>query len=572
MTYVLVRECWIPWRRRSGAVEWGPPAALVSRLDDDPVVALAAPRPDFDGAMQEFLVGLLTAALRPADEAAWLALWKAPPSEAALQAALDALPDAFDLEGDGPRFLQDRTAADFTTAEPKPIDQLLIDSPGEQGVSLNKDLFVKRARVQRVSRPVAAMALVTMQTYAPAGGQGYRTSMRGGGPLTTLVDPRADDANGARASEQPLWRKLWANVETEEQLAARTPGQAAPAGTAFPWLAATRTSNLKKKGVSTAPSRAHPLQAYFGLPRRIRLELADGGTCELTGHTDERTVTGFRAVNYGVQYDGWQHPLSPHYRTKVSEPWLPTHGQPGGIAWRDWLSLTLDAAADLRSPAQSVAHFASRRAARTNRREFRVHVFGYDMDNMKARGWTETILPAFAADEARRELLQTTARSFVEATSRAASVLLVAVKIALFQRAEDAPGDFGQVKLELWVATERPFYAAIRAVADASLDDDAAMTRVDEERRGYAPTLERAALDVFDRWCPGAGLDVDALRRRVAARYQLSSALRGYTKLGEEICAALGIAPPGGGRAGRAAKKAATAKERKPRTAKETTK
>lgn len=564
MAYDLRREPWIPWRRRSGAVEWGPPAALVSRMDDDPVVALAAPRPDFDGALQEFLVGLLTAALRPADEAAWKAMWNTPPGVEALQAAIDALPDAFDLEGEGPRFFQDITVADFAMVGPKPIDQLMIDSPGEQGVSLNKDLFVKRARVRRVSRPVAAMALVTMQTYAPAGGQGYRTSMRGGGPLTTLVDPRADEGGGSPAQEQPLWRKLWANVETEQQLGARTPGRAVSLDRAFPWLAPTRTSNLKKGGVSTTPQHAHALQAYFGLPRRMRLEFDEGGTCELTGRDGERSVVGFRAVNYGVQYDGWKHPLSPHYRTKVTEPWLPTHGQPGGIAWRDWLSLTLAVPGDAgqRAPAQSVAHFASRRAASVGRQEFRVHAFGYDMDNMKARGWTETILPAFAADEERRALLLATSRSLVEATSLAASALIVAVKAALFHRPDDAPGDFGQVKLELWAATERHFYEAVRSVADASLDPDAAAVRVEDARRGYAPLLERTALDVFDRWCPSGGLDVDALRRRVAARYQLTSALRGYTKLGEEICRALGIAPPGGGRAGRAASKARTSRER----------
>lgn len=534
---------------------------LVSSLTDDPVVALAAPRPDFDGAIQEYLVGLLSAALQPKDEAAWKALWADPPRVDALQAAIDGLPDAFDLEGDGPRFFQDLTAADFVSVEAKPIDQLLIDSPGEQGVSLNKDLFVKRARVRRLGRPAAAMALVTMQTYAPAGGQGYRTSMRGGGPLTTLVDPRTDEPEGSRAQEQPLWRKLWANVETVQQLAARTAGSAPQLARSFPWLAPTRTSNLKKGGVSTTPEHAHPLQAYFGLPRRIRLDFGDSGTCEMTGAEDERTVVGFRAVNYGVQYDGWTHPLSPHYRQKVAEPWLPTHGQPGGVAWRDWLSLTLDSPDDagLRTPAQSVAHFASRRAG-AGRHEFRLHVFGYDMDNMKARGWTETIVPAFAVDEERRRLLHSTARSLVEATSLAASALLVAVRTALFQSPDDAPGDFGQVKLELWAATERDFYEAVRSVADETLDTDAADARVEEVRRGWAHPLERAALDVFDRWCPAGSLDVDALRRRVAARYQLGSALRGYTKLGEQICAALGIAPPGGGRAGRAAKKAGTPK------------
>ena len=564
MTYDLRRELWIPWRRRSGAVEWGPLTALVSRLEDDPVVAIAAPRPDFDGALQEFLIGLLSAALQPEDEAAWRQGWTSPPTVDELQAALDALPDAFDLDGDGPRFFQDLTSADFAGAAVAPIDRLLIETPGEQGLLFNKDLFIKRERFERLSRPAAAMALVTMQAYAPAGGQGYRTSMRGGGPLTTLVDPRADEHGASRAHEQPLWQKLWANVETAEQLEARRPDRGLPAiELAFPWLAPTRTSNIKKSGVSTTWAHAHPLQAYFGLPRRIRLEFGDGGTCDLTGLPDEHTVVGFRALNYGVQYDGWKHPLSPYYRQKLTEPWLPVHAQPGGIAWRDWLSLTLeDLAGGLREPAATVAHFHGR-ARRVDRRAFRVHVFGYDMDNMKARGWTDTMVPAFAATDAeRRQLIFAAARSLIEATSMAGTALLVAVRTALFQSPDDAPGDLGQVKLDLWAATERDFYSAIRSVADESLDVDAAVSRVDECRQRFARTIEDATTGVFDRWCPSGALDVRALRRRVAGRFQLTSALRGYSKLGESIFGALGIAPPGGGRVARSAKKTPTSKER----------
>lgn len=560
MTYDLRREEWIPWRRRSGCIEWGPPAMLVSRIADDPVVSLAAPRPDFDGAMQEFLVGLLTTALHPADERAWQALWREPPSEATLQGALDALPDAFELDGDGARFFQDIAAQDLASADDKAIDQLLIDSPGVQGVSLNKDLFVKRARVERLGRPAAAMALVTMQTYAPAGGQGHRTSLRGGGPLTTLVDPRVNAAGESRANEQPLWEKLWANVETLAQLSARTPANA-PAGieTALPWLAPTRASNPKKGGTPTTAADAHPLQAYFGMPRRLRLELGDAATCALTGRADDRTVTGFRTVNYGVQYDGWAHPLSPYYRSKIGEPWLPMHGQPGGVGWRDWLGLTLEDSADeRRKPAQAVAEFIARRGRAIGRREIRVHVFGYDMDNMKARGWTEAMIPAFAtADVERQRALRDTAHALTDATGTAAAALLFAVKTALFQSPDDASGDLNQAKLDLWGATERDFYDAMHAIADETVAGDALFTRGDEVRKQFANILERAATDVFDRWCPGAGLDVEALRRRVVARYQLTSALRGYSKLGESIFAALGIAPPGGGRAERAGKHAA---------------
>lgn len=554
MTYDVRHEPWIPWHRRSGAVEWGPPAMLVDRIDDDPVVGLATPRPDFDGALQEFLIGLLTVALQPADEGEWRRLWNAPPSRATLQAALDALPAAFDLDGDGPRFFQDLSATELADGEPGPIEQILIDAPGDQTAKLNKDLFVKRGRVERMSRPAAAIALLTLQTYAPSGGQGHRTSLRGGGPLTTLIDPRIGGEGRSLAHEQPLWCKLWANVETSAQWAVRAPsgGDASPAAV-FPWLAPTRTSNEKKGGRPTNASDAHPLQAYFALPRRIRLEFADAGRCDLTGMDDERTVTGFRMRNYGVQYAGWKHPLSPHYRTKVTEAWLPVHGQPGGVGWRDWLALSLVAPDNgLREPASSVAAF-NRRGIAVGVTTPRLHAFGYDMDNMKARGWTEALLPAFAIDEQRQALVYSTAFGLAEATGMAATAVLGAVKTALFQRPDDASGDLGQVRLDLWAATERAFYETMTVVVAPGLSADAAEDLATERRRAFAPLLLHRAADVFDRWCPAAGLAPEALRRRVTARYDLITTLRGYSTLGERILESLGIALPGGGKAARKA-------------------
>ena len=102
-----------------------------------------------------------------------------------------------------------------------------------------------------------------------------------------------------------------------------------------------------------SPDDAHPLQAFFGLPRRIRLEFDGPGTCNLTNQNDDVTVTGFRMRNYGVQYAGWQHPLSPHYENAKGET-LPVHGQPGGILWRDWLGFTLREPVGGKRPAAAV--------------------------------------------------------------------------------------------------------------------------------------------------------------------------------------------------------------------------
>ena len=553
MAYDLRHEAWIPWRRRSGVVEWGPPAGLLSGVrGDDPVVGLAAPRPDFDGALQEFLIGLLSAALQPAAERAWAELWAEPPSADVLQAALDRLPDAFDLDGEGPRFFQDLTASDFDGLRPGSVDQLLIDTPGEQTTKLNKDLFVKRARAERVGRPAAAMALLTLQTYAPAGGQGHRTSLRGGGPLTTLVDPRVDARGMSRAWEQPLWRALWANVETQEQLRERSvAGAPRSPESAFPWLRPTRISDPKANGTSTSAADANPLEAYFGIPRRIRLEFGDAGRCDLTGARDEVTVTGFRMRNYGAQYADWQHPLTPHYRQKETTPWLPLHGQPGGIGWRDWAGLTLEAPAGaLRRPAASVAAFYRRVPG--GRRAAHLHVFGYDMDNMKARGWTEATVPLLIAESReRRALLRDTAAQLADATGIAAFALLGAVKAARYQDPAAAAGDIGQVRAELWDVTEDAFYGTMSMLAAAELDEDSAGEEADRRRVAFATVLRDRALDIFDRWCPTPGLAPEPLRRRVVARYGLSRTTAGYMKLGEQIYTALGVPLPGGGRAER---------------------
>lgn len=551
MPYDLRYEPWIPWRRRSGIVEWGPPSVLTGRIANDPIVALAAPRPDFDGAVQEFLIGLLGVALWPADEQAWEAAWRSPPTPDALRAALDGLPSAFDLDGDGPRVFQDFPAADLAAEVPGTIDQLLVDAVGDQTIKLNKDLFVKRGRVERLSRPAAAMALVTMQTYAPAGGRGNRTSLRGGGPLTTLVDPRVDADGEPLAHARPLWEKLWANVETVQQAAVRSPSNTSnEPKDFFPWLAPTRSS--AGAGANVTPSNANPWQAYFGLPRRIRLDFDGPGRCDLTGRDDEATVTTFRSRPYGVQYTQWEHPLTPHYQSAATKEWLPMHGQPGGIGWRDWLGLTFGTPDAKRRPAAVVVSFGTR-GARGDLHEARLHAFGYDMDNAKARGWTDASEPVFVIpedDAPRRAAVADAAGRLTEGASIAASLLQGAVERGLYQRPEDAPGDLSAVKAELWATTEARFFASMRAVAAPG----ATTARPGEVCQQFVGTLASQVTAIFDRWCPGDGSTPAAMRRVVTARYNLVRALGGWTPLGEKLFEALRIPLPGGGRAVRVAK------------------
>ena len=557
MAYDLRREPWIPFRRRSGEAVWGPAKFLTDKINDDPIVALAAPRPDFNGALLEFLIGLITVALQPEDEEAWRDGWRNPPLPERLQFAFDALPPAFDLDGDGPRFMQDDSPDDFSDDEANSIDTLLIDAAGGQTARLNKDLFVKRDRIDTLGRPAAAIALLTLQTYAPSGGQGHRTSMRGGGPLTTLIEPRVRDGtngleNETRADELPLWSKLWANVETVDQWRERGPDSATMGAEAlYPWLARTRISDPKRQGRPTTLQDAHPLQAYFGMPRRIRLVFEPRtGRCEITGREDTVLATGFYGRNYGVQYNSWLHPLTPYYKDKDGN-WLPTHGQSDGIGWRDWAGLLFGTPDNSKRPAQCVAHFRAHRARRADVPNPRLHAFGYDMDNMKARGWVEAELPAFALDDdARIKLLSNVAANLTEAASIVASGLLIAVKAAWFARADDTKGDLSYVKARLWSDTQEDFFLAMKTLANDA-------TRELQVRRGFLMPLETAVLGIFDSLCPMEGLEFADMRRLVSARHNLRRTLQGYGKLGDKFFAALAIQSVQTPKTGRKKKEAA---------------
>ena len=68
----LIREDWLPVRRADGSSDRIAPWGMVADLSTNPVVAIDWPRPDFNGATLEFLIGLLATAFAPKDKDEWL--------------------------------------------------------------------------------------------------------------------------------------------------------------------------------------------------------------------------------------------------------------------------------------------------------------------------------------------------------------------------------------------------------------------------------------------------------------------------------------------------------------------
>jgi len=508
----LIDDAWLPLRNASGAINYTAPVGIA----DAAVVDVAMPRPDFQGAAWQWLIALLQTTCAPRDHEEWADRWADPPDPDELQAIFSAVRHAFWLTGDdGPRFMQDYDLPE--DARTSPISGLLIEAPGAQTLKNNADHFVKRGGCEAVSPASAAIALFTMQINAPSGGKGYRTGLRGGGPLTTFVLP--DDPATS------LWRKLWLNVIPRDQWSYEDPDF--HDWRVFPWLARTRVS--EGAGTATYPEDVHPLHMYWAMPRRFVLEVEDAPcVCDLSGAESSQSVRSVRTTNYGYNYEGaWDHPLTP-YRfdpKKPQEAPLSQKGQQGGLGYRHWESLSFEDREERGLlPARVVRDYARKADVLSEldvpERRSRLWAFGYDMDNMKARGWYATEMPLVAVADAHLPIFRDWIRTLTEPATAAAWRLRNEVKAAWFSRPKDAKGDFSTIDLRFWEATEAEFYECVQGLSDQvhTTQDSLMPPEIAEYWRNV---LHRACERIFDEMALSGDAEGLDMKRITAARNSL---------------------------------------------------
>lgn len=478
MSLNLISDPWIPVRCADGSKRVISPWQMT-----EPGIEMPDwPRPDLNIACLEFLVGLVYLADPPADIEDWDR--RAAPDPERLRDRLAEFAPAFNLLGDGPLFLQDREPL---AGDPNSPDMLFIDSAGGQTARNNADLMVWRGRYAALDLPLAAMALYTFQAFAPSGGAGNRTSMRGGGPLVTLVDPG-----------QGLWPLIWANVPYGRTGSLQD----------LPWMRATRVSD---GGLETDPpaDSLFGAEAFFGMPRRLRLVAGDTG------------ITGIVQRPYGTNYARWKHPLSPYYRMKPGTEWLPKHPRAGRFGYRNWLGIVArEAKSEVAELALSLRDWGPRRGGGA------VIVSGWAMDNMKPRDFTLSSEPFLdLSPEAEDRLV-----GLIQGAEAAGVALRGALEPLL------AEGEAREAEREaFFAATESRFAAhllALRAGADPRAD--------------WLADLRAQALLQFDALAT-PGLDrreTDQIRRIVDARRFLGLAFAGYGKQGKTIYEALDLPLP----------------------------
>ena len=509
----LLKEEWLPIRRSSGQINWIAP----HQIAEPDIIAFAANRADFNGALAQMMIGLLQTTTPIDDEGDWEYLLSAPPTDEDLKKWFAPTAEAFVLDGDGARFMQDFSLTATEGAECT-IDALLIDAAGGSAIDKNTDHFVKRDTIKAMCPHCLATALFTLQTNAPAGGAGHRTSLRGGGPLTTLL---------VATPSRSLWQDLWLNVKPQRAFLQQGGDvQKTAKHFTFPWLA--EISKIQPAGGETQPLQVPPHHVFWAMPRRIRVDFADvqTGRCDVCKRASIQLLHRYVTKPQGLNYKGvWRHPFSPYYETK--EGWLPVHPQPGGFSYKNWLAWVLGVKQGKKSvqAAGIVDYFLQERKKYQASGQFRLWVFGYDMDNMKPRCWYETTFPLYGLAEANRATqtqIQNLVANRIEASEQAIFYLRQAVKQAWFG-GSDLRGDLSFVDKAFWDSTEPDFYQQLndlmkQARTETGIDmDDANFVIALGET--WHKVLIQSATKLFDVDIVGAGSISQQDPRRIAEAY-----------------------------------------------------
>jgi CRISPR system Cascade subunit CasA len=497
-----ITDAWIDVRFADNSTALIRPDEVVCADNGQAPIDVTAPHQAIRIGVFEKLLGLFQSLWHPS-RADIVTAWQSPPHGATIRAWLAPAAPFFYLFGTTPAF-QDTSVAN----EPEEsVSALLLTAPGEHTRKYNQDLWSRD--YEALSVELAMQALVTAQTHSPAGGSGHRTSIRGGGPITTLVD--ADT----------LWHRILANLLPSDEFDRLGNGsRELPA--LFPWAPA-RTGRV-------TPEDAPASHLYFSCPRRILLSPPVEGVCALTGRTGW-VVRSMRSKNKGPEYDSslWRHPLTPYYRRKEKGiiQVLPRLGAalPFGCAWKEWVGLvadTGDAAGPGLAAAAIVRQWRSQPslARRLGMARLSVEAFGLRCASANILGTVSGRLPVPELDDSVVSPLMDWSNGAVSAASEIADLLKSALQKAGSQSAADA------ALTRFWSETESDFYARQAAVAALlGAGETAASAAIADVSRSLHEGLVRTALRVFDDEAPIVSAGEPGLV--VTARRDLSMFSRG---------------------------------------------
>ncbi|MCS6808958.1 MAG: type I-E CRISPR-associated protein Cse1/CasA [Bacteroidota bacterium] len=489
-TYNLLEQAWIPVLRCDGSPDWIAPHQLTEGLCGDrksPIMRLNSNRADFNAAIAQFLIGLYQTAFAPETEKEWRYDYQHPPTPDELKKLFEQYKEFFWLDGDGKRFMQDKSAQE--KGEKSVMNQLLLDAPDKSTSDKTKDHFIKKTTTQNMSREAVIPAIIAKQLHSPGVGTGYRQALRGSKFLTTLVQHQAS-----------LWLSIWLNIIPMNVLSVRLQGKSANLGyqNVFPWL----EPPTSEKGEIITPEHTHILAVYWAMPESQWMNFNNESTrCDIYGKEDHYCVSTYYKRNHGGNYKGlWIHPLSPiQERTAQS---LQTAKVPStAIGYHDWLGLLQTVEnkdkTTVKKPALVIDYLlntAKYLDSKETRWQFvqqqeherkssepehtiqtlsdiTVWTFGLDNDSAKINAWRDSQIPIIYISGEYRNDFELAIENMIASAEQLASALKSTFRKAASRKAavediKDKHTLANAVEERFWRSTEARFYQELQKLKD----------------------------------------------------------------------------------------------------------
>ncbi len=293
----------------------------------------------------------------------------------------------------------------------------------------------------------------------------------------------------------------------------------------LPWMRPTRVSD---KGLATYPvDEVSEVEAFFGMPRRLRLVEEDG------------VITGVIQRPWGTNYASWEHPLTPYYlaKSKTGEKeWLPVHPRAGRFGYRHWLGILAEEVREGDKEATSeLARVLRlwRQDGRGASDESVVLVAGWAMDNMKPRDFAYSVQPFVLLDEDAEAMLA----GLVMAAEQASLAMRAAFGAVLGE------GEARESEREAFYAeTERAFLDRLGELKTGAPPQEVAAHWLKALREAAIRRFEARALKGLDQ------RKAEEIERIKKDRGFLIAAFDGYGKYGGALFEALRMERPAKGK------------------------
>lgn len=285
----LLKDQWVPVRKGADFRQISYKELLCT---EQPDLQVAIPRDDLELACIQMLSAMTQVIFLPGDKKELRARIRTPLTGQEYDEGIEKYKEWFDLDHPKWPFMQVKGVNGEWTS----IQKLMIGMPEITSKSGSAHAFFNDpTEVCALSPGITAIALFNQASNSPSFGGGFKGSLRGAGPISTMV------------MGQNLRNTVWVNVLPIEKVK-----------DIITWYDETK-ENDKPVWVEPIPNgKIQPhsiglLRGLFWQPAHVELIKVDKPqSCDLSGGDALECYVGFRKKRYAFDLEGlWPHPYSP---------------------------------------------------------------------------------------------------------------------------------------------------------------------------------------------------------------------------------------------------------------------